>query len=100
MVGAPLWPFYHDQFVATETPLISACSSWSAGLVVVGMLAGTLVMLADRVLGVVVICVGGEGEGVLAASLQGLPSPGPDGSPGRQDECLENSGQHRALPLI
>ena len=58
------------------------------------MLAGTLVMLAVRVLGVVVICAGGEGEGVLA-SLQGLPSPpGPGWSPGRQDECLENGGQH------
>ena len=67
-------------------------------MVVVG-LVGTLVMLADRLLGVV-ICVVGGGEGVLAASLQGLPSPGPDGSPGRQDECLENSGQHRALPFI
>ena len=66
-------------------------------MVVVG-LVGTLVMLADRLLGVV-ICVVGGGEGVLAASLQGLPSPGPDGSPGRQDECLENSGQHRAYHL-
>ena len=63
------------------------------------VVVGTLVMLADRLL-VVVICVGGEGEGVLAASLQGLPSPGPDGSPGRQDECLENSGQSSTSYLI
>ena len=62
--------------------LISA-SGWSTGLVVVG-----LVMVADWLLLEVAIWVGGEGEGVLAASLQGLPSPGADGSPGRQDECL------------
>ena len=67
-------------------------------LVFVG-LVDTLVMVADRLLGVV-ICVGGEGEGVLAASLQGLPSPRAVGSPGRQDECLVNSGQQRALAFI
>ena len=63
-------------------------------MVVVG-----LVMAADRLLLEVAIWVGGEGEGVLAASLQGLPSPGADGSPGRQDECLEDKGQHRVLPI-
>ena len=103
MVGAQC-PFYH-QFVPTKTALISSSGwLWSTGLASMVGLVGTVVKAAARWLLVVLIWVGGdgeapttgEGEGVFS-SLQGLPSRGADGSPGRHDECLEDIGQHRAL---